>query len=77
MTDELFRDDATLLQTRALGLMAGSLFYLDSYRKQLLAERFQLARTEAEITADGLAETPIGGRRALIERVSTDQALRL
>lgn len=61
----------------ALGLMAGSLFYLDSYRKQLLAERFQLARTEAEITADGLAETPIGGRRALIERVSTDQALRL
>ncbi|MBA4161713.1 MAG: sensor histidine kinase, partial [Novosphingobium sp.] len=28
----------------ALGLMAGSLFYIDSYRKGLLAERFQLAK---------------------------------
>ncbi len=61
----------------ALGLMAGSLFYLDSYRKQLLDVRFKLARAEAEITADGLAETPIPGRTALIERVSRDQALRL
>ncbi|MEN9719210.1 MAG: hypothetical protein RIQ99_2088 [Pseudomonadota bacterium] len=61
----------------ALGLMAGSLFYLDSYRKQLLAERFRLARSEAEITADGLAETPVGGRRALLERVGNEQILRL
>ena len=61
----------------ALGLMAGSLFYLDSYRKQLLAERFRLARAEAEITADGLSETPISGRKALIDRVSREQALRL
>ncbi|MFM2300589.1 MAG: hypothetical protein RLZZ84_325 [Pseudomonadota bacterium] len=61
----------------ALGLMAGSLFYLDSYRKQLLEERFKLARSEAEITADGLAETPVSGRRALLERVGTEQTLRL
>lgn len=61
----------------ALGLMAGSLFYLDSYRKQLLEVRFKLARAEAEITADGLAETPIAGRKALFERVSRDQSLRL
>ena len=61
----------------ALGLMAGSLFYLDSYRKQLVAERFRLARAEAEITADGLAETPIPGRRALFDRVSREQTLRL
>ena len=61
----------------ALGLMAGSLFYLDSYRNQLLAERFKLARVEAEITASGLAETPISGRRALFERVGRDQRLRL
>ncbi len=61
----------------ALGLMAGSLFYLDSYRKQLLAERFRLARAEAEITADGLSETPISGRKALIDRVSREQSLRL
>jgi len=61
----------------ALGLMAGSLFYLDSYRKQLLEVRFKLARAEAEITADGLAETPIPGRKALFERVSSEQDLRL
>ena len=61
----------------ALGLLAGSLFYLDSYRKQLLEERFRLARAEAEITADGLAETPISGRRALFERVGREQHLRL
>ncbi len=61
----------------ALGLMAGSLFYLDSYRKQLLEERFKLARSEVEITADGLAETPVSGRRALIERVGNEQTLRL
>src|SRR5690606_39593560 len=34
-----------------LMLLAGSLFFLDSYRRQLLDERFQLARTEAPITA--------------------------
>ena len=61
----------------ALGLMAGSLFYLDSYRKQLLAERFRLAQAEAAITADGLAETPISGRKALIDRVAREQELRL
>ncbi|MBS0482170.1 MAG: sensor N-terminal transmembrane domain-containing protein [Proteobacteria bacterium] len=61
----------------ALGLLAGSLFYLDSYRKQLLDVRFKLARAEADITADGLAETPIGGRKALFERVSSEQHLRL
>ena len=41
----------------ALALMAGSLFYLDSYRKQLLDQRFKLAAAEAEILADGLAQT--------------------
>lgn len=61
----------------ALGLMAGSLFFLDSYRKQLLQVRFKLARAEAEITADGLAETLISGRIALFERVSSEQKLRL
>lgn len=61
----------------ALGLMAGSLFYLDSYRKQLLDVRFKLARAEAEIMAGGLAETPVGGRKALFERVSSAQQLRL
>ncbi len=61
----------------ALGLLAGSLFYLDSYRKQLLEERFKLARSEAEITADALAETPLAQRRALLARIGSEQQLRL
>ncbi|MFC4294824.1 ATP-binding protein [Novosphingobium tardum] len=61
----------------ALALMAGSLFYLDSLRKQLIEERFKLARSEVEITADALAETSGDERRALIARVGTEQKLRL
>lgn len=61
----------------ALALMAGSLFYLDSYRKQLLAERFKLATAEAQITAAGLAATPPRARPALFEKVGMDQHLRL
>ncbi len=61
----------------ALGLMAGSLFYIDSYRKGLLAERFQLARAEAEITAAALAAAPPRQRAALAGRIGMDQHLRL
>ncbi len=61
----------------ALGLMAGSLFYLDSYRRQLVAERFKLASAEAEIAAAGLAQTPPRSRAALLARIGTDQHLRL
>ena len=61
----------------ALGLMAGSLFYLDSYRNQLLEERFKLARSEAEITADALLETPARQRDALLARIGSEQHLRL
>jgi two-component system sensor histidine kinase ChvG len=61
----------------ALGLLAGSLFYLDSYRNRLLAERFLLARSEAEITAGALALTNRTQRNALILRVGEQQKLRL
>jgi len=61
----------------ALVLLAGSLFYLDSYRNQLLAERFQLAEAEAEIVADALRGATKRERRALLEQVGTDQQLRL
>ena len=54
----------------ALGLMAGSLFYLDSYRNQLIAERFKLARSEALIIADALAETPRSERPPLLARIA-------
>ncbi len=61
----------------ALGLMAGSLFYLDSYRKQLLGERFKLATAEAQITAAGLAATPPRERAQMLARIGADQRLRL
>jgi two-component system, OmpR family, sensor histidine kinase ChvG len=61
----------------ALGLMAGSLFYLDSYRKQLLAERYKLATTEAEIIADALAIVRPQGREPILGTIGSDQDLRL
>ena len=61
----------------ALALMAGSLFYIDSLRKQLIAERFKLARSEVEITADALSETREAQRRPLLARIASEQELRL
>lgn len=61
----------------ALTLLAGSLFYLDSYRNQLLDERSKLARSEALIIADALAETPRAERPPLLSRIGTEQQLRL
>jgi two-component system sensor histidine kinase ChvG len=60
-----------------LSLLAGSLFYLDSYRNQLLTERFELARSEAQIISDALAETPRSERAPLLARIGTEQHLRL
>lgn len=61
----------------ALVLLAGSLFYLDSYRNRLIAERFGLARAEAQITADALGPLNRTKRKALIMRVGAEQKLRL
>ena len=61
----------------ALALMAGSLFYLDSLRKQLIAERFKLARSEVEITSDALSEVREAQRRPLLARIASEQRLRL
>lgn len=61
----------------ALGLLAGSLFYLDSYRNRLLAERYLLARAEVEVAADALALTNRSQRRALMMRIGSKQKLRL
>jgi len=61
----------------ALGLMAASLFYLDSYRKQLLAERFASARAQAEITAVALHRTAPDARGTLLAAIGTREHLRL
>ncbi|MCX7285756.1 MAG: sensor N-terminal transmembrane domain-containing protein, partial [Novosphingobium sp.] len=49
----------------ALALLAGGFFYLDSYRTQLIEERFKLARAEAEIAADALDGASAKERRDL------------
>lgn len=61
----------------ALALLAGSLFYIDSYRRELLAERYRLAKSEAEITADALADASGPHRLKLIARIGSEQDLRL
>ena len=61
----------------ALGLLAGSLFYLDNYRNRLLAERFQLARAEVEVAAGALALSNRAQTRALLVRTASQQQLRL
>lgn len=61
----------------ALGLMAGSLFYIDSYRNQLIAERFSLARAEVQVAAEGLAAARRSDRRRVMTRIGITQRLRL
>ena len=60
-----------------LVLIAFSLFYLDSYRKQLLDERFKRASSEAEIVADALLHVSPEERRTVIAAIGTHQHLRL
>jgi two-component system sensor histidine kinase ChvG len=61
----------------ALALLAGSLFYLDSLRGQLVAERFALARAQAEVTAAALNAAPVRAHPALLAAIGGEQALRL
>lgn len=61
----------------ALALLAGGFFYLDSYRAQLIEERFKLARAEADIAADALDGADSDRRAQLLARIGTEQTLRL
>ena len=74
----------TSLTTRILAvnliplmLLAGSLFFLDSYRRQLLDERFKLARIEAQITAEALAGASRTRQEALLIQIGKEQRMRL
>lgn len=58
-------------------VLAGSLFFLDSYRRQLLDERFKLARIEAQITAEALAGATRERQEALISQIGREQRMRL
>ncbi|WP_271077402.1 sensor histidine kinase [Aurantiacibacter sp. MUD61] len=58
-------------------VLAGSLFFLDSYRRQLLDERFKLARIEAQITAEALAGATVERQEALLSQIGREQRMRL
>lgn len=58
-------------------ILALSLFFLDSYRRQLLDERFKLARIEAQITAEALAGATQERQQALLAQIGKEQRMRL
>ena len=60
-----------------LAVMGGGLFYLDSYRTQLIDERFKLARIEAQITAEALAGATRERQEALLVQIGKEQRMRL
>lgn len=60
-----------------LALLGGGIFYLDGYRKQLLDERYKLARIEAQITAEALAGATRQRQEALLIQIGKEQRMRL
>lgn len=60
-----------------LVLLGGGIIYLDSYRKQLLDERFKLALVEAQITAEALAGATNQRQEALLIQIGKEQRLRI
>ena len=66
-----------LVNVLPLVLLGGGVIYLDSYRKQLLDERFKLALVEAQITAEALAGATPQRQEALLIQIGKEQRLRL
>jgi len=60
-----------------LALIAFSLLYIDSYRRQVLGERFKRASSEAEIAAEALAQVSPQDRAAVLTTIGQRQHLRL
>jgi len=60
-----------------LALLGGGIVYLDSYRAQLLDERYKLARIEAQITAEALAGATRARQDALLLQIGKEQDMRL
>ncbi|MFN2100089.1 ATP-binding protein [Altererythrobacter sp. MF3-039] len=58
-------------------LLGGGTFYLDTYRTQLLDERYKLARIEAQITAEALAGATKTRQEALLIQIGKEQNMRL
>src|SRR5262245_61264635 len=58
-------------------ILAGSLFFLDQYRRQLLTERYNLARIEAQITAEALAGASRERQEAVMVQIGKEQHMRV
>jgi two-component system sensor histidine kinase ChvG len=66
-----------LVNVLPLALLGSGIFYLDSYREQLLSERYKLARIEAQITAEALAGATRERQEALLIQIGKEQQMRL
>ncbi|TNE60611.1 MAG: HAMP domain-containing protein [Sphingomonadales bacterium] len=66
-----------LVNMLPLAGLGGGIFYLDSYRAQLLDERYKLARIEAQITAEALAGASRTRQEALLVQIGKEQRMRL
>jgi hypothetical protein len=60
-----------------LALIAFSLLYIDSYRREVLGERFKRASGEAEIAAEALAQASDDKRAQVLTTIGRRHALRL
>lgn len=61
----------------ALAILAGSLFYLDSFRSRLTQARLAQAQTEVRLIADALAYAGPGAAPRLLRKFGQDSATRL
>ncbi len=61
----------------AVGMVAGSFFYLDGYRSRLIDERVSKAESEVRLLAMAISATPMPGRAALLNRAARENEVRL
>lgn len=61
----------------ALAILAGSLFYLDSYRQRIVAARLAQAETEVRMIADAVSAVPLAEREPLLTRLGAESRARL
>ncbi|MHA6316960.1 sensor histidine kinase [Altererythrobacter sp. CAU 1778] len=66
-----------LVNLVAVAILAGSILYLDFYRNQQTEGRYDLALSEAQITAEALAGAKQERIRALLVQIGKEQRLRL
>ena len=61
----------------ALAILAGSLFYLDSFRSRLTTARVSQAQSEVTLVADALSAAAPGTRQLLLRKLGQDSGTRL